>query len=47
VVTSALPHTEYRAGLSNGRRWREVIYTDEAIYVGSGVGNMGCIDAVS
>lgn len=46
MVTSALPHTECRAGLPKVGRWREVINADAAICGGSGVGNMGRIEAV-
>src|SRR6266496_3869144 len=40
------PHIGYRIGLPQAGRWREVINTDAAVYGGSGVGNMGVIDAV-
>ena len=43
---SALPHQEYRLGLPQAGRWREVLNTDAAIYGGSGVGNLGVIEAV-
>jgi 1,4-alpha-glucan branching enzyme len=43
---SATPHLEYRIGLPAAGRWREVINTDAAVYGGSGVGNLGGIDAV-
>ena len=44
---SAMPHHNYRIGLPQAGRWREVINTDAAIYGGSGVGNMGAVEAVS
>ncbi len=43
---SALPHLEYKVGLPRAGRWREVLNTDAAIYGGSGVGNLGVIEAV-
>ncbi len=43
---SALPHQKYKVGLPRAGRWREVLNTDAAIYGGSGVGNLGGIDAV-
>jgi len=42
---SALPHLKYRIGLPRAGRWRELLNTDAAIYGGSGVGNMGAVDA--
>jgi 1,4-alpha-glucan branching enzyme len=44
---SALPHLDYRVGLPQAGRWREVLNTDAAVYGGSGVGNMGGIEAVA
>jgi len=41
------PHGDYRIGLPSAGRWREVINTDAAIYGGSGVGNLGVIDAAA
>ena len=43
---SALPHREYKVGLPRAGRWREVLNTDAVIYGGSGVGNLGSIEAV-
>jgi 1,4-alpha-glucan branching enzyme len=40
------PHTEYRLGLPHAGRWRELVNTDAADYGGSGVGNLGVIEAV-
>ncbi len=40
------PHDDYRIGLPVAGRWREVINTDAAEYGGSGVGNLGVIEAV-
>ena len=42
---SAVPHLEYRVGLPRAGRWREVLNTDAEIYGGSGVGNLGGIEA--
>jgi 1,4-alpha-glucan branching enzyme len=41
------PHLDYRLGLPHAGRWREVINTDAGIYGGSGVGNLGGVDAVA
>ena len=43
---SAQPHLEYKVGLPRAGRWREILNTDAVIYGGSGVGNMGGIEAV-
>ncbi len=43
---SALPHLEYKVGLPRAGRWREVLNTDAAVYGGSGVGNLGGIEAL-
>jgi 1,4-alpha-glucan branching enzyme len=40
------PHSEYRVGLPHAGRWVEVINTDAHGYGGSGVGNLGVVDAV-
>jgi len=39
------PHEGYRLGLPVEGRWREVINTDAGTYGGSGVGNLGVVDA--
>jgi 1,4-alpha-glucan branching enzyme len=39
------PHANYRLGLPRTGRWRELINTDAADYGGSGVGNLGVIEA--
>jgi 1,4-alpha-glucan branching enzyme len=39
------PHYEYRIGLPKTGLWHEVINTDVADYGGSGVGNMGSVQA--
>jgi len=43
---SALPHLRYRVGLPQAGRWREVLNTDAVTYGGSGVGNLGGVEAV-
>ena len=45
VNFSAVPHFDYRIGLPQGGRWREVLNTDAQEYGGSGVGNFGGVDA--
>jgi 1,4-alpha-glucan branching enzyme len=42
---SAVPHEGYRIGLPAGGRWDEVLNTDADAYVGSGVGNLGGVEA--
>jgi 1,4-alpha-glucan branching enzyme len=42
---SAVPHEGYRLGLPATGRWAEVLNTDAAEYGGSGVGNLGGVDA--
>jgi 1,4-alpha-glucan branching enzyme len=39
------PHHDYRVGLPDVGTWREVINTDSEIYGGSGVGNLGAVEA--
>jgi 1,4-alpha-glucan branching enzyme len=46
VNFSGNPHLEYRIGLPRGGHWREVLNTDFEGYGGSGVGNLGGVDAV-
>jgi 1,4-alpha-glucan branching enzyme len=43
---SAVPHLAYRVGLPRAGRWREVLNTDADVYGGSGVGNLGGVEAV-
>ena len=43
---AATPHGDYRLGLPAAGRWDEVVNTDAAAYAGSGVGNLGAIEAV-
>jgi 1,4-alpha-glucan branching enzyme len=42
---SGTPKPDYRVGLPFAGRWREVLNTDAEIYGGSGVGNLGAVDA--
>jgi 1,4-alpha-glucan branching enzyme len=39
------PRDDYRVGLPFAGRWREVLNTDAEIYGGSGVGNLGVVEA--
>jgi 1,4-alpha-glucan branching enzyme len=43
---SAVPHEGYRVGLPHTGRWEEVLNTDAEGYGGSGVGNLGSVEAV-
>ena len=45
VNFSGSPHHGYRIGLPRPGHWREVLNTDAESYGGSGVGNLGGIDA--
>ncbi|MEJ3404247.1 1,4-alpha-glucan branching protein GlgB [Rathayibacter sp. YIM 133350] len=40
------PHSEYRVGLPAAGRWDEVLNTDAAEFGGSGVGNLGGVEAL-
>jgi 1,4-alpha-glucan branching enzyme len=40
------PHEGYRLGLPRPGQWTEVINTDAELYGGSGVGNLGAVEAV-
>ena len=42
---SGSPKHDYRVGLPFAGRWREVLNTDAQIYGGSGVGNLGAVEA--
>jgi 1,4-alpha-glucan branching enzyme len=42
---SAVPHHDYRLGLPSSGHWDEVLNTDAENYTGSGVGNMGSVEA--
>jgi 1,4-alpha-glucan branching enzyme len=43
---SPVPHDVYRLGLPFAGRWDEVINTDAGLYTGSGIGNLGAVEAV-
>jgi 1,4-alpha-glucan branching enzyme len=45
VNFAGVPHEMYRLPLPHGGRWREAINTDSPFYGGSGVGNLGVIEA--
>jgi len=40
-----VPRYEYRVGMPAAGRWREAVNTDSAYYGGTGVGNLGGVDA--
>jgi 1,4-alpha-glucan branching enzyme len=42
---SGLPRHDYRVGLTAAGRWRELLNTDAEVYGGSGVGNLGAVEA--
>jgi 1,4-alpha-glucan branching enzyme len=42
---SAMPRYKYQVGLPVAGRWREILNTDAGTYAGSGVGNLGGIEA--
>ena len=44
---SATPHHAYRIGLPSAGGWTEVVNTDADVYGGSGVGNLGRVDATN
>ncbi len=44
---SAIPHHGYRLGLPSTGSWIEVVNTDAEAYTGSGVGNLGSIEATN
>jgi 1,4-alpha-glucan branching enzyme len=45
VNFAGTPHEGYRLALPAGGRWREILNTDAAQFGGSGVGNLGAIEA--
>jgi 1,4-alpha-glucan branching enzyme len=47
VNFSAVPHHAYRVGLPLTGTWHEVLNTDAELYGGSGVGNLGAVEAVA
>jgi 1,4-alpha-glucan branching enzyme len=42
---SPVPRYEYRVGMPKRCRWRELLNTDSSFYGGSGVGNLGGVEA--
>ena len=42
---SGAGHSGYRLGLPSAGRWREVLNTDATVYNGTGIGNLGGVDA--
>src|SRR3954468_15754304 len=42
---SPVPRYDYRVGMPVCCRWRELVNTDSAYYGGSGVGNLGGVEA--
>jgi 1,4-alpha-glucan branching enzyme len=42
---SPVPRPSYRVGLPRGGRWREALNTDSSSFGGSGVGNLGAVEA--
>jgi 1,4-alpha-glucan branching enzyme len=44
---SAMPHNSYQLGLPLAGAWREVLNTDATSYGGSGMGNLGSVQAVN
>src|SRR5262245_6659524 len=42
---SPVPRNDYRVGMPICGRWREAVNTDSAFYAGSGIGNMGGVEA--
>ncbi len=46
VNFSGGPHENYRLGLPYGGQWTEAVNTDAYEYWGSGVGNLGSVEAV-
>ncbi|MDP3969677.1 MAG: 1,4-alpha-glucan branching protein GlgB [Nocardioides sp.] len=43
---AAVPHHDYRVGLPQTGTWQEVLNTDAEAYAGSGVGNLGAVEAL-
>ncbi|WP_182049432.1 1,4-alpha-glucan branching protein GlgB [Changpingibacter yushuensis] len=42
---SGVPHNDFRVGLPEGGRWNEIFNSDALEYGGSGVGNLGAVQA--
>jgi 1,4-alpha-glucan branching enzyme len=45
VNFAAIPHENYRIGLPSSGPWTELVNTDAEVYGGSGVGNLGQVEA--
>src|SRR5690606_13189127 len=45
VNFAGIPHEGYHLGLPVGGRWEEILNTDSFLYAGSGVGNLGAVEA--
>lgn len=45
VNFAGIPHEDYRLALPSGGRWREAFNSDSESYGGSGVGNLGAVEA--
>ncbi|MFI6867887.1 1,4-alpha-glucan branching protein GlgB [Nocardia sp. NPDC050406] len=43
---SGAEHAKYQVGLPRAGRWREVVNTDAIAYGGSGIGNLGAVEAL-
>jgi 1,4-alpha-glucan branching enzyme len=43
---AGVPHEGYRLGLPRAGSWREILNSDAEVYGGSGVGNLGAVEAV-
>jgi 1,4-alpha-glucan branching enzyme len=44
---SPVPHAGYRTGMPSAGTWDEVLNTDATAYTGSGVGNLGAVEAIA
>ena len=42
-----VPRSNYRIGLPNGGRWKEILNSDASAYSGSGLGNLGGVEATA
>ena len=40
-----VPHRDYAVGVPQGGRWLELLNSDATLYGGSGMGNLGAVDA--
>ena len=45
INMAGIPHEHYRLGLPSGGAWEEVLNSDAEVYGGSGVGNLGEVQA--